>query len=148
MSSLPLRAPELELMETLIVWTAPNYFADLPEFAPELLEELQKSSLCILKGDLNYRKLTSDACWPTTTPFEVTLGESSWSVVGGAEADGCDSAGPLRGKIDLLSLRTCKADVCVGLAEGKAEELDASDPNWRVSGKYVASSLICFASSD
>lgn len=70
----------------------------------------------LLRGDLNYRKLTSDGCWPTTTAFVDTLG-------------------PLAGTLNLLSLRTCKADVCVGLSEGKSEELDVSDPSWRVSGK-------------
>ncbi|KAL8291312.1 hypothetical protein RQP46_002290 [Phenoliferia psychrophenolica] len=107
-------------------WTTPDSFANLPSKAPELLVELQKASLVIFKGDLNYRKLTSDATWPTTTPFVETLG-------------------PLAGKIDLLSLRTCKADVCVGLEEGKSQELDEKDPNWRVSGKYA---VVSFAKRD
>ncbi|SCV73182.1 BQ2448_7107 [Microbotryum intermedium] len=130
-------------------WTGPQAFADLPSDAPELLKELKKASLVIFKGDLNYvrpftfgdhtcavlncqihltlvsvqRKLTYDACWPTTTPFEDTLG-------------------PLKGEFDILSLRTCKADVCVGLEEGKADELDRTDPNWRVSGKYAVVSFV------
>jgi hypothetical protein len=36
---------------------------------------------------------------------------------------------------DATETRTCKADVVVGLPEGKAEELDAKDSKWRVSGK-------------
>lgn len=60
--------------------------------------------------------MNSDAVWPTTTPFEETLG-------------------PLKGQLNILSLRTCKADVVVGLQEGRAEELDVEDPNWRVNGK-------------
>lgn len=69
------------------------------------------------------RKLTSDANWSTTTPFETSLG-------------------PLRGLFPLLSLRTCKADVCVGLAEGRAEELDQEDPKWRINGKYAVVSFV------
>lgn len=61
-----------------------------------------------------------DAKHSTTTPFEDTLG-------------------PLRGEIEILSLRTCKADVCVGLKEGMEARLDAEDKNWRVGGKSVSS---------
>lgn len=60
----------------------------------------------------------SDAKWPSTTPFIEALG-------------------PLAGAISILTLRTLKADVCVGLAPGTAERLDAEDPSWRVSGKYA-----------
>ncbi|ORY72884.1 DUF89-domain-containing protein [Leucosporidium creatinivorum] len=104
-------------------WTTAYPYSDLPEKAPALLAELQKSSLVIFKGDLNYRKLTSDANWSPTTPFETALG-------------------PLRGLFPLLSLRTCKADVCVGLAEGRAEELDQEDPKWRINGKYAVVSFV------
>ncbi|KAI5477683.1 duf89 domain protein [Pseudohyphozyma bogoriensis] len=98
-------------------WTTPYPYSDLPEKDPVLLKELQKSSLVI------FNKLTSDGCWPTTTPF-------------------VDALGPLAGKFDLLSLRTCKADVCVGLEEGKSEELDKEDPTWRISGKYAVVSFV------
>ncbi|GAA5876907.1 hypothetical protein JCM1840_002700 [Sporobolomyces johnsonii] len=107
-------------------WTTPYSFADLPAVAPELLKELQKASLVIFKGDLNYRKLVSDAAWPPTTPFHEALG-------------------PLAGKINLLSLRTCKADPVVGLEEGIAEGLDEKDPKWRVNGKYA---VVSFAKKD
>ncbi|KAK4051470.1 Hairy/enhancer-of-split with YRPW motif protein 2 [Microbotryomycetes sp. JL221] len=99
-------------------WTSPFSFTELPTRAPALLEELQKSALVIFKGDLNYRKLTSDAWWPTTTTFEEAIG-------------------PLRGQFPILSLRTCKADVCVGLEPGKAEQLDRDEPKWRVNGRYA-----------
>ncbi|GAA5918366.1 hypothetical protein JCM6882_007301, partial [Rhodosporidiobolus microsporus] len=103
-------------------WTAPSSFCDLPAVAPQLLAELQKSSLVIFKGDLNYRKLTSDAWWPTTTPFSTALG-------------------PLKGLFPLLSLRTCKADVVVGLEEGVEERVKEEDGAWRRNGKYAVVSF-------
>ncbi|GAA5875787.1 hypothetical protein JCM3774_006457 [Rhodotorula dairenensis] len=103
-------------------WTYPNAFSDLPAVAPQLLAELQKSDLVIFKGDLNYRKLVSDAWWPTTASFD-------------------DALGPLRGQIDILSLRTCKADTVVGLPEGTEERVEKEDPKWRVNGKYAVVSF-------
>lgn len=100
-------------------WTTAYPFSAMREKAPELTEELRRSSgLVIFKGDLNYRKLCSDAWWPTTTPFVKALG-------------------PLAGEFPLLSLRTLKADVIVGLPEGKAEELDRDEPRWRWAGKHA-----------
>ncbi|BGP57978.1 hypothetical protein JCM8202_001932 [Rhodotorula sphaerocarpa] len=107
-------------------WSYPNAFCDLPAMAPALLAELQKAGLVIFKGDLNYRKLVSDAWWPTTTPFD-------------------DALGPLRGQIDMLSLRTCKADTVVGLPEGTEERVQKEDPKWRVNGKYA---VVSFSSRD
>ncbi|CAO1614761.1 unnamed protein product [Sympodiomycopsis kandeliae] len=99
-------------------WTEGVGYDQLPSVAPELLSDLQKSSLVIFKGDLNYRKLTADLKWPATTPFEQSLGD-------------------LAGKIDLLALRTCKADVVVGLDQGVEERVQKEDDKWRVNGKYA-----------
>jgi hypothetical protein len=89
------------------------------------LKDLQKSSLVIFKGDLNYRKLVSDAWWEPSTSFDQALGPF------------------MKGKINLLSLRTLKADTVVGLPKGKAEELDKSkdDKDWRISGKFAVVSF-------
>lgn len=46
--------------------------------------------------------------------------------------------GPLAGSFPLLSLRTNKADVAVGISQETADELDARGEKWRVNGKYVA----------
>ena len=43
--------------------------------------------------------------------------------------------GPLAGSFPLLSLRTNKADVVVGIDKAVAERLDESDKKWRVSGR-------------
>ncbi|EPQ27316.1 uncharacterized protein PFL1_05238 [Pseudozyma flocculosa PF-1] len=100
-------------------WTQPVGYANMAEVAPALHAELRaKSDLVIFKGDLNYRKLTGDALWPATTPFREALG-------------------PLAGTIEVLALRTNKADVCVGLAEGQEDEVRKQDANWRINGKWA-----------
>lgn len=100
-------------------WTEGVGYDQMGRVAPELLSELRgKSALVIFKGDLNYRKLTGDLQWPATTPFETSIGE-------------------LAGQIPLLALRTCKADVVVGLAEGVEEKVAKEDPKWRVNGRYA-----------
>ncbi|KAG0147394.1 hypothetical protein CROQUDRAFT_76605 [Cronartium quercuum f. sp. fusiforme G11] len=100
------------------VWTKPVPFWDLPTESNEVLWlELKSSDLVIFKGDLNYRKLTGDAKWPTTTSFEEAIG-------------------PLNGCVNLLSLRTCKADVVVGLKPGQEEQMNIIDSKWRINGKY------------
>ncbi|KAH6622019.1 hypothetical protein C7974DRAFT_435095 [Boeremia exigua] len=109
-------------------WTGAGSYWRLPGTAPELHEDLQSSELVIFKGDLNYRKLTADAAWPATTPFTQAIGPM----------------GPGSG-VRVLALRTCKADVVVGLPEGRDEELlqipggstDAGGRKWAWSGKWA-----------
>lgn len=71
----------------------------------ELYNYFQESTLVIVKGDLNYRKLTGDRMWPKTTPFVNAIDQLATS------------------NIHVLALRTCKADVCVGLPDGSEEKL-------------------------
>ena len=100
-------------------WTQPVSYANMATYAPELHKELAtKSDLVIFKGDLNYRKLTSDATWKSDTSFREALG-------------------PLAGTIEILALRTNKADVCVGLKPGQEAEVEKQDPKWRVDGKWA-----------
>lgn len=104
-------------------WTEASTYPEIGTVAPALTAELRaQSSLVIFKGDLNYRKLTADLQWPATTPFEHSLG-------------------PLAGQFPLLTLRTCKADVVVGLPEGVEERVKAEDSQWRVNGKYAVISF-------
>ena len=44
-------------------------------------------------------------------------------------------AGPLRGAFPILSLRTNKADVAVGVQEEVANKLEAEGIPWRTNGK-------------
>ncbi|CED85591.1 Uncharacterized conserved protein [Phaffia rhodozyma] len=106
-------------------WTTSAEYQRMEEFDGVLGHEkggLGKSSLVVFKGDLNYRKLTADAQWKTTEPFDKVLG-------------------PINGRIPILSLRTNKAEVIVGLAEGVEERTVKEDPKWRVNGKYAVVSF-------
>jgi uncharacterized protein with ATP-grasp and redox domains len=103
-------------------WTKGGSYWRLPA-ERELYEDLKSSELVIFKGDLNYRKLTGDAAWDPTTSF-------------------VEAIGPLGGNSGLrvLALRTCKADVVVGLLPGKDEELREDGEvsrKWAWSGKWA-----------
>ncbi|KAL4247701.1 Sugar phosphate phosphatase [Abortiporus biennis] len=104
-------------------WTSPWPYWDIQERAPEIFDLLKESGLVVLKGDLNYRKLTGDIRWPVSTPFETALG-------------------PLAGSLPILSLRTNKADVVVGVDEDVAKRLDDQGEKWRVNGKYALVSFV------
>ncbi|EGS17529.1 putative UPF0364 protein [Thermochaetoides thermophila DSM 1495] len=99
------------------VWTGPGCFWRLPAEAPNVVEDFKESELVIFKGDLNYRKLVGDVSWDPTTPFTEALGP----------------LGPASG-INVLALRTCKADVVVGLQPGKDEELKQMEGGGGTSG--------------
>jgi len=48
----------------------------------------------------------------------------------------------------VCSLRTIKSDVVVGLESDEiAEKLDKEEPGWKISGKYVSSSILIVSSS-
>lgn len=119
-------------------WTEAGSYWRLPQTAPALYQDLQESELVIFKGDLNYRKLTADAMWDPTTPFSEAIGP----------------LGRLGSGMRVLALRTCKADVVVGLPEGKDEELkklqdgggggedgDGKKRKWAWSGKWAVVSF-------
>lgn len=113
-------------------WTAGGSFWRLPHEQPSLADELKEAEIVIFKGDLNYRKLTGDAWWDPTTSFTEAIGPM-----------GAGSG------INVLSLRTCKADVVVGLPAGKDEELralpngggDSGSRKWAWGGKWAVVSL-------
>ncbi len=112
-------------------WTEGGSYWRMPKTAPDLFTDLQSSELVIYKGDLNYRKLTCDAMWDPATPFTTAIGP----------------LGPKSG-VRTLALRTCKADVAVGLPEGTDERIreergETGDVGrkWAWSGKYAVVSF-------
>ena len=102
-------------------WCTGYTFWSLPGEAPDLFNYLSESDLVIFKGDLNHRKLTYDCQAPTNTPFDVSIGP----LASDAEAP------------PVLSLRTIKSDVVVGIPLDISERLDKEEPGWRISGKYA-----------
>ncbi|KAH8823864.1 DUF89 domain-containing protein [Flagelloscypha sp. PMI_526] len=113
-----------ELVKTSSFWTTPFPYWNMKVIAPTLWNHLAESGLVIFKGDLNYRKLTGDVDWPHDTPFEVALG-------------------PLAGSFPLLSLRTNKADVVVGVEKDVADRLTETEGRkWRTDGRYALISFV------
>lgn len=87
------------------------FYFQLPD---DLLTELGETDLVILKGDANYRRLLGDAHWDPTTPFERAAAYFPSSVV---------------------TLRTLKSELIVGLRPGEAERLSRVDAQWMVNGR-------------
>lgn len=111
-------------------WTLDDKYWTIPKHK-DLYNDLLNSNLIILKGDLNYRKLTGDIQWDPTTPFDTAIQELATS------------------DLPLLSLRTCKADVVVGLPKGLNEKLieeyksmgNEKGQLWSSSGKWAVVSF-------
>ncbi|MGK4581992.1 damage-control phosphatase ARMT1 family protein [Kitasatospora sp. HPMI-4] len=102
----------------LAVRTHPFFCAPLPFHAmpADLRAEFTGATMTILKGDLNYRRLTGDRLWPPTTPF-------------------ADAAHHFPSPV--TSLRTLKSDVIVGLTDSTVTDLDGTGEPWRTSGRYA-----------
>lgn len=98
-------------------WTLPFNFGQMKSLDDDLYSKLSESFLIISKGDLNYRKLVGDIFWESTVPFTQAVGSFKPSK--------------------LLALRTLKSDITCGLAEGLAEHISKSDPDWLKIGKYA-----------
>jgi hypothetical protein len=103
-------AGRLELRDNPF-WTSCLMFRTMP--AP-LAAELAGSNLVILKGDVNYRRLLSDAHWPYTARLEEIAAYFP---------------------APFVALRTLKAEIVVGLEPGQAEEIAGQDPDWLIDGK-------------
>ena len=92
--------------------TTSRMYRQLPEV---LRNQLASHDLAILKGDVNYRRLFGDRHWPPTTSILEAGGHFPTSV---------------------LSLRTLKAEIILGISQQILAELQASgDPKWLINGK-------------
>jgi hypothetical protein len=93
-------------------YCAPWSFHHMPT---DLAEVFAGSSMTVMKGDLNYRRLTGDRAWPPSTPFaEVTA----------------YFPGP------VAALRTLKSDVVTGVDQATVSALDSSAPGWKTRGTH------------
>jgi hypothetical protein len=93
------------------------YCAPLPyqEMPADLAGQFAAASVTIMKGDLNYRRLTGDRAWPPDTPFgDVT------------------SYFPGR----LAALRTLKSDVLTGVSPDVIAGLGGPVGSWRTDGSH------------
>ena len=81
-------------------------------------------------------RLTGDLIWPVSTPFETAIGKASYYRFRREPLMKLNLfAGPLAGDFPILSLRTNKADVAVGIPQAVADKLDQAGERWRVNGK-------------
>lgn len=94
-------------------WSGPRFLWEAPSHVTRTLRE---ATIVVLKGDANYRRLVGDALWPPSAPFAQAA-----SYMG----------------VPLVCARTMKSDSVLGLADGLAERLDASeaDKTWRIDGQ-------------
>ena len=95
-----------------LFWSGPRFMWQAPD---HLRHTLSQATAVVFKGDANYRRVVGDAPWKPDAPF----------------ADAASALG-----LPILCLRTMKSDSVLGLPAGLAERLDASDPRWRIDGRY------------
>ncbi|GMH48750.1 hypothetical protein TrVE_jg7959 [Triparma verrucosa] len=96
-------------------WVQPHPMWDMPSSLSSKFS--QTCDVCFVKGDANYRRLLGDLKWDYVK-------DSFQNVVG--------SYFPC----DVVALRTLKAEVGCGMAEGSVEAAKAKDPSWQVDGKW------------
>ncbi|MFZ6028971.1 MAG: damage-control phosphatase ARMT1 family protein [Chloroflexota bacterium] len=92
-------------------WATCLMFRQMPA---ALRAELAQSSLVLLKGDVNYRRLLDDRHWPHTARMETIAAYFP---------------------APFATLRTLKGEIMVGLQPGQAERLAAEDPAWLIDGQ-------------
>ncbi len=99
-------------MTTNHLWGSARYLWEMP---PTLYEAFDHGRLIILKGDVNYRRLTGDTVWTDDVTFADVVGKLP---------------------LPVLALRSLKCDSAVGLPQPRAAQLDATTPGWRATGQY------------
>ena len=112
-------------VETNDFWTSPRTFNELKEADSDLYKELTKSSLIIVKGDLNYRRLVEDKNWNYDEPF-IKLTKNVF------------------GDVPIPAPRVIKSDVLVGVSSAmyhlakSTESVNSSIENsFKANGKWA-----------
>jgi hypothetical protein len=90
-------------------WTSPLPLWQMPA---DLADDLAGTRLLISKGDANYRRLLGDLHWSLDLPFD--------QVVTGYP-------------FGLLSLRTLKSEIAIGISE---ETVPTTDLEWMIDGRW------------
>jgi hypothetical protein len=93
-------------------YCAPLEYRQMPA---DLAGQFAAASLTIMKGDLNYRRLTGDRAWPVRTPFS-------------------DAVGYFPGRV--AALRTLKSDVLIGMSPEVIATLGGPLGAWRTDGTH------------
>jgi len=93
-------------------WAQPYPFWEMPE---ELYQEMGASSLIVVKGDANYRRLLGDRMWPLDAPFSGVA--SYWPA-------------------PVCALRTLKAELGCGMDKKAMKAASDEHKDWLVNGKY------------
>ncbi len=93
-------------------WTSPLAFWEMPK---AFKDELAHTSLLVIKGDANYRRLLGDRHWDMTTNIADIV---------------CYLP------VLMVALRTLKSEVAVGLKPEVVEELVKSDSCWLTNGQW------------
>ncbi|WP_320073138.1 damage-control phosphatase ARMT1 family protein [Nostoc sp. MG11] len=99
-------------------WTSPLAFWEIPD---SLKNELANSSLIIVKGDANYRRLLGDRHWNFTTNFADIV---------------CYFPAP------VVALRTLKSEVVADLKSEIVEKVAKSDSLWLTNGQWGVVQLV------
>eukprot|EP01080_Neovahlkampfia_damariscottae_P005512 gene5512-9329_t len=91
------------------------YTSPLPlwEMPNDLRNEFKKADLVIFKGDANYRRILGDLHWDFNSNFDSIVEHFPTSI---------------------LSLRTLKSGVIVGVENEMIEKMNSEDPKWCVNG--------------
>ena len=97
-------------------WSSPLAVWEMPA---QRREALRGAALVIVKGDLQYRKLLGNRHWPSDSSFA--------GIVHGDEVRPAFPA-------PLLSCRTLKAPIVVGLEDDVVRRLDEESRDWRIDG--------------
>ncbi|KAG1801027.1 uncharacterized protein HD556DRAFT_1230072 [Suillus plorans] len=121
--------------------TTPDSIAHLQHMVTRWKDYIDKGIFTLATDISNGQKMTEfwNGPWPYWNMNELAPELGQWLSGSGLVIF---KVSPLAGSFPLLSLRTNKADVAVGIDEKVAENLDNKGEKWRTSGKYALVSFL------